>query len=35
MRVAAIGDRALTLTPSGIIEPICQVSAATARFAHP
>ena len=34
MRVAAIGDRALTVTPSGAARPICHVSAATARLAQ-
>ena len=34
MRVAAIGDSALTVTPGGATFPSCQVSAATARFAE-
>ena len=34
IRVAAIGDSALTVTPLGAAWPICQVSAATARFAQ-
>ena len=34
IRVAAIGDRALTVTPLGVARPICHVSAATARFAQ-
>ena len=34
MRVAAIGDSALTVTPAGATFPSCQVSAATARFAQ-
>ena len=34
IRVAAIGDSALTVTPLGVACPICQVSAATARFAQ-
>ena len=32
--MAAIGDSALTVTPLGVACPICQVSAATARFAQ-
>ena len=34
MRVAAIGDSALTVTPGGVSCPMHQVSAATARFAQ-
>ena len=34
IRVAAIGDSALTVTPLGVACPICHVSAATARFAQ-
>ena len=34
IRVAAMGDSALTVTPSGVSWPICQVSAATARLAQ-
>ncbi len=32
IRVAAIGERALTVTPCGVVRPICQVSAATAAL---
>src|SRR5271165_6379819 len=35
IRVAAIGESALTLTPGGVVSPICHVSAATARLAQP
>ncbi len=34
IRVAAIGDKALTLTPVGTRRPNCQVRAATARLAQ-
>ena len=34
IRVAAIGESALTVTPAGAARPICHVSAATARFAQ-
>ena len=34
IRVAAIGESALTVTPGGAARPICHVSAATARFAQ-
>ena len=33
--VAAMGESALTVTPAGVVCPICHVSAATARLAHP
>ncbi len=35
MRVTAMGDTALTVTPGGATRPICQVRAATARLAQP
>ena len=34
IRVAAIGDMALTVTPGGASRPSCQVRAATARLAQ-
>ena len=34
MRVAAMGDMALMVTPGGACRPSCQVRAATARLAQ-
>ncbi len=35
IRVAAMGDTALTVTPGGVCRPSCHVRAATARLAQP
>jgi hypothetical protein len=34
MRVAAMGEMALTVTPDGVCRPICQTSEAMARLAQ-